>query len=58
MPRHEAIIMEGNGRWARQRQLPRIAGLSRERRFGRTSEQLDAARTASPGEAMPAARQA
>ncbi|WP_035056395.1 isoprenyl transferase [Desulfuromonas sp. TF] len=26
IPRHLAIIMDGNGRWAEQRQLPRIAG--------------------------------
>lgn len=26
VPRHIAIIMDGNGRWARQRMLPRIAG--------------------------------
>jgi len=26
MPRHVAIIMDGNGRWARARQLPRSAG--------------------------------
>ena len=26
MPRHIAIIMDGNGRWAQQRSLPRVAG--------------------------------
>ena len=26
LPRHVAIIMDGNGRWARQRGLPRSAG--------------------------------
>ena len=26
LPRHIAIIMDGNGRWARQRGLPRIEG--------------------------------
>ena len=26
MPRHVAIIMDGNGRWAKRRHLPRIAG--------------------------------
>ena len=26
VPRHVAIIMDGNGRWAKRRQLPRIAG--------------------------------
>jgi undecaprenyl diphosphate synthase len=28
-PRHVAIIMDGNGRWARQRLLPRVAGHKR-----------------------------
>lgn len=28
-PRHIAIIMDGNGRWARRQQLPRIAGHER-----------------------------
>jgi undecaprenyl diphosphate synthase len=26
MPAHVAVIMDGNGRWARQRPLPRQAG--------------------------------
>jgi undecaprenyl diphosphate synthase len=26
LPRHVAVIMDGNGRWAKQRHLPRIAG--------------------------------
>ena len=26
VPRHIAIIMDGNGRWAKQRGLPRTAG--------------------------------
>ncbi len=26
LPRHVAVIMDGNGRWARQRNLPRIEG--------------------------------
>ncbi|HEY7679937.1 MAG TPA: undecaprenyl diphosphate synthase family protein, partial [Terriglobia bacterium] len=26
LPRHIAIIMDGNGRWAHRRRLPRIAG--------------------------------
>ncbi len=29
VPRHVAIIMDGNGRWATQRRLPRVAGHAR-----------------------------
>ncbi|WP_231957554.1 polyprenyl diphosphate synthase, partial [Paraburkholderia tropica] len=29
VPRHIAIIMDGNGRWATQRRLPRVAGHTR-----------------------------
>jgi len=29
MPRHVAIIMDGNGRWAKKRMLPRVAGHKR-----------------------------
>jgi len=29
VPRHVAIIMDGNGRWAKARHLPRVAGHSR-----------------------------
>ena len=34
VPRHVAIIMDGNGRWAKQRGLPRVAGHKRRRRSG------------------------
>src|SRR5438876_9479447 len=26
LPRHDAVIMDGNGRWAKQRGMPRIEG--------------------------------
>ncbi len=29
VPRHVAIIMDGNGRWATARHLPRVAGHTR-----------------------------
>ncbi|MFM8896183.1 MAG: undecaprenyl diphosphate synthase family protein, partial [Actinomycetales bacterium] len=29
IPRHVAIVMDGNGRWAKQRGLPRTAGHER-----------------------------
>jgi glutamate-1-semialdehyde 2,1-aminomutase len=30
LPRHIAVIMDGNGRWAKKRRLPRLAGHGRE----------------------------
>jgi len=36
LPRHVAIIMDGNGRWARQRGKPRLYGHERGARSGRT----------------------
>jgi undecaprenyl diphosphate synthase len=36
IPRHIAVIMDGNGRWARNRFLPRIAGHKRGREAVRT----------------------
>ena len=37
MPRHIAIIMDGNGRWARQKGLPRVMG---HRKGGKTVEKM------------------
>ena len=37
IPRHIAIIMDGNGRWAEKKKLPRIEG---HRRGGRTVEKM------------------
>jgi undecaprenyl diphosphate synthase len=45
IPRHAAIIMDGNGRWARQRNLPRImghkAGSESAKEIVRTARELD-----------------
>jgi undecaprenyl diphosphate synthase len=45
LPRHVAIIMDGNGRWARSRRLPRIAGhragIASVREIVETSARLD-----------------
>jgi undecaprenyl diphosphate synthase len=37
LPRHVAVIMDGNGRWAQKRHLPRIAGHRAGTRSARTS---------------------
>ena len=36
LPRHVAIIMDGNGRWAKQRNLPRLQGHREGRESVRT----------------------
>src|SRR2546426_750709 len=36
VPRHVAVIMDGNGRWATQRGLPRVAGHSEGVKSART----------------------
>lgn len=45
MPRHVAIIMDGNGRWARQRGLPRLqghnAGMTTLREIVRHTDELN-----------------
>ncbi len=40
IPRHIAVIMDGNGRWAKQHKLPRIAGHTRG--VGRVNEVVQA----------------
>jgi len=37
LPRHVAVIMDGNGRWARRRHLPRIAGHRKGTETARTT---------------------
>ncbi len=36
LPRHVAVIMDGNGRWAKKRNLPRLAGHKAGRESVRT----------------------
>ena len=43
VPRHIAIIMDGNGRWAKQRMLPRVVHLAGEREFRRRHARRSAA---------------
>lgn len=40
IPRHIAVIMDGNGRWAKQHKLPRVAGHTRG--VGRVNEIVEA----------------
>jgi undecaprenyl pyrophosphate synthase len=37
-PRHIAVIMDGNGRWAERQNLPRVEGIGHRRCFERCSE--------------------
>ena len=37
LPRHVAVIMDGNGRWAQRRHLPRVAGHSAGTKTARTT---------------------
>jgi undecaprenyl diphosphate synthase len=37
LPRHVAVIMDGNGRWAQRRHLPRVAGHSSGTKTARTT---------------------
>src|SRR5271168_4498149 len=37
LPRHVAVIMDGNGRWAQKRHLPRVAGHSSGTKAARTT---------------------
>src|SRR6201992_1023535 len=45
LPRHIAVIMDGNGRWAKQRHLPRVeghrAGISAVREIVETAARLE-----------------
>src|SRR5882757_4899990 len=45
MPRHIAVIMDGNGRWARARNLPRVeghrAGIASVREIVETAARLE-----------------
>ena len=41
IPRHIAVIMDGNGRWARAKGLPHALGMKRAaRRFGESSKRV------------------